>query len=395
MDLDSEHPPFLAQVRAELAGLTEAGHLRRRPLIEGPDRRAIIVLADGRRRKMVNWASNDYLGSAWNLKNRNAATRAMRTYGAGSGAARLLAGGLRCHRRLEERLAHWLGSEEVLVTSTGYQANLAALGALAGPGDWVVLDRLCHASLYDGALLSGARRLRFAHNDPADLDRVLARASGVRRVLVAVESVYSMDGDEAPLHELAEVCRRRGAVLLVDEAHALGVYGPGGRGGCAAAGITPDLLVGTCSKSLGAQGGFLAGHREVIELVVNRGRAFIYTTAPCPAAMGAAIASLDRLWAEPDLGQALLARAQSLRQALQAAGWNTGTGRGPIIPILVGDAAAAVDLATSLAANGHHAPAIRPPTVPPGSSRLRLTVTLAHKMVDLRRLAAAMERLRR
>jgi 8-amino-7-oxononanoate synthase len=378
-------------LRTELEALSEAGRLRQRPVIDSPDDRVIVLCDQGRRRKLHNWASNDYLGAANRLRVKNAAARALRSYGAGAGAARLLAGGLRCHRRLEERLAHWLGCEEVLVTTTGFQANLAVLFSLAsGAEDVVILDRLCHASTYDGARLATASMARFQHNDVADLEKQLVRTTGAHRRVVCVESVYSMDGDEAPLAAIQALCRRHGALLVVDEAHAIGVVGPGGRGLCAELGVVPDVRIGTCSKSLGSQGGFIAGDREVVELVVNRGRSFIFSTAPVPAAMGAAVATLDVLRDEPDLPARLVAEAGEVRAALQAQGWSVPEGRSPIIPVIIGDEQPALALAGALRAAGHYAPAIRPPTVQAGSCRLRLTVTLAHTRADRRRLIKAM-----
>jgi 8-amino-7-oxononanoate synthase len=199
-----------------------------------------------------------------------------------------------------------------------------------------------------------------------------------------------MDGDEAPLVGIQELCRKHGALLVVDEAHAIGVLGPQGRGLCAELGVVPDLLVGTCSKSLGSQGGFIAGDREVVELVVNRGRSFIFSTAPVPAAMGAAVATLDLLRRESDLPAQLVAQAGEVRAALREQGWNVPLGRSAIIPVLIGDEQPALDLAARLRMAGHYAPAIRPPTVPAGGCRLRLTVTLAHTASDRRRLVKAM-----
>jgi len=390
-----EPPPSHADMRQdianELADLKVAGRLRSRPVIDSSDDRVIILCTDGQRRKLHNWASNDYLGAANRLTVKNAAARALRTYGAGAGAARLLSGGLRCHRRLEERLAHWLGCEDALVTSSGFQANLATLVSLAsGAEDVVILDRLCHASTYDGARLATGTLLRFTHNDLADLEKQLQRTSGAKRRVVCVESVYSMDGDEAPLVGIQELCRTHGAMLVVDEAHAIGVLGPEGRGLCAELGVVPDLLVGTCSKSLGSQGGFLAGDRDLIELVVNRGRSFIFSTAPVPAAMGAAVATLDLLRKQPGLPAELVGHAAAVRTALQAQGWNVPAGRSAIIPLVVGDEQATLALSSRLRAAGHFAPAIRPPTVPPGSCRLRLTVTLSHTASDRRRLVKAL-----
>lgn len=378
-------------ITSELTELTAQGRLRQRPVIDSPNGRVVIVRQASGRRKLHNWASNDYLGAANRLRVKNAAARALRSFGAGAGAARLLAGGLRCHRRLEERLALWLGCEETLVTTTGYQANLAVLVSLAsGAEDVIILDRLCHASTYDGAHLAAGTMLRFQHNDLADLDKQLRRTSGAHRRLVCVESIYSMDGDEAPLAGIEALCHQHGALLVVDEAHAIGVVGPGGRGGCAERKIHADVRIGTCSKSLGSQGGFIAGDRDLVELVVNRGRSFIFSTAPVPSAMGAAAESLDLLREEPDLPGQLLAEAAEVRSALQAQGWNVPSGRSPIIPVIVGSEQPTLALSAVLLAQGHFAPAIRPPTVPPGGCRLRLTVTLAHKPSDRRRLIKAL-----
>jgi len=389
------HGEVRAQLAAELDALRAESRLRVRPVIDSPDDRVVVLHADGARRKLVNWASNDYLGAANRLTVKNAATRALRTYGAGAGAARLLAGGLRCHRRLEERLARWLGCEEALLTSSGYQANLATLVALvAAPEDAIIVDRACHASTYDGAKLASVPLLRFAHNDVADLARQLDRSEGARRRVVCVESVYSMDGDEAPLVAIQALCHARGALLVVDEAHAIGVLGPGGRGLCAELGVVPDLRVGTCSKSLGAQGGFVCGDRDLVELIVNRGRAFIFSTALAPSSAGAAVAVLDLLRDRPQLPAELLVAAAEVRQGLRAQGWEVPEGRSPIVPVVVGDERAALDLSAALRARGHFAPAIRPPTVPAGACRLRLTATLAHKPVDRRRLLKVMAELK-
>lgn len=377
-------------IAAELAEIATEGRLRRRIAIDSRAGRSVVVHGSDGRRRLINWASNDYLGLCRHLKVRNGAARALRRYGPGSTAARLLAGGLRCHRRLEERLASWLGAEECLLTTSGYQANCAAVVALAGEVECaVILDRLCHASLYDGTRLSNGQMLRFRHNDIDDLARRLDQCEGARRRIVCVESVYSMDGDEAPLAAIHELCRRRGALLVVDEAHAIGVLGPDGRGLCAELGIVPDLRVGTCSKSLAAQGGFIVGDRDLIELAVNRGRAFIFSTAPVPAASGAAVGALDALRADPLMPARLAESAAELRRGLQAQGWSVPDGRTPIIPLIVGDEAAALALAERLRNAGHWAPAIRPPTVPPGQCRLRISVSAAHTRADRKRLLAA------
>jgi 8-amino-7-oxononanoate synthase len=382
-------------LREELASLTTAQRLRTRPVIDSTNGR-VVVLRDGHvRRKLINWASNDYLAASCRRVVQNAATRAVRQFGAGAGASRLLAGGLMLHRQLEIRLSHWLGCEDALLTTTGFQANLAVLVSLApNPEDVIILDRLCHASTYDGARLAGGTLLRFTHNDLGDLERQLLRSAGAPLRLVCVESVYSMDGDEAPLIAIQALCRAHGALLVVDEAHAIGVIGPGGRGLCAELGVAPDVRIGTCSKSLGSQGGFIAGDRELIELCVNRGRSFIFSTAPVPAAVGAAVATLNLLRTQPTLPDQLQLAAAELRGGLAAQGWQVPAGRSAIIPVTVGDEATVLALSQSLREAGHFAPAIRPPTVAAGACRLRLTVTLAHRPSDRRRLLLAMQRLR-
>lgn len=385
-------------ISGALQEIEQQGRLRKRTILDSPNGRTVIRCegdGGGPRKKLVNWASNDYLGAISLRRIRNGAARVLRSEGTGAGAARLLSGGLRCHRRLEQRLAHWLGTEDCLLTSTGYQANLAAITSLVERPDVVILDRLCHASLTDGARLSGARLERFLHNDPDDLARILANTADSRRRLVVVESVYSMDGDLAPLRAIRALCDQYNAMLLVDEAHAIGVFGPQGRGRLAVEGISADVLIGTCSKSLGAQGGFIAAQKPLIEWIVNRGRAFIFTTALAPASAGAALAVLELLSDEPNLPAQLLERAANLRQTLIAQGWNIPTGEGPIIPIIIGDESAALSLAEKLKTLGHYAPAIRPPTVPEGLCRLRLTLTLAHKACDERRLAQALLSLRK
>ena len=390
-----EPPPTWTEQRAhlrdELAAITAAGRLRRRVEIDSRGGRSVIVRENGTRRRLVNWASNDYLGLARDLHVRNGAAKALRRYGPGATAARLLSGGPRCHRRLEERLAQWLGTEECLLTTTGYQANAAALVALAGEVECaLILDRLCHASLYDGARLSNGQLLRFKHNDLADLAHRLDQCEGARRRLVVVESVYSMDGDEAPLAAIHALCRERGALLLVDEAHALGVLGPDGRGLCAELGIVPDLRTATCSKALAAQGGIIAGDRELVELVVNTGRAFIFSTAPVPAASGAAVAALNVLRDADGLCDQLAQASAEVRTALRKQGWNVPEGRTPIIPVIIGGEEETLALAAKLRQAGHWTPAIRPPTVPPGQCRLRITVTAGHTPRDRRKLVEAM-----
>jgi len=263
--------------------------------------------------------------------------------------------------------------------------------ALAGRGDHVFLDRLCHASLVDAAVLSRAELHRFRHNDPEHLAALLAAASGGRR-LVVTESVFSMDGDTAPLRELAAAAKSAGAMMLVDEAHATGVLGPGGAGLVRDLGLESCVTIsmGTLSKALGGYGGFLACSEPVRDWLVNRARAFIYSTALPPAACGSALGALNVLERTPDLGCRLLERAAGFRERLRALGFETGASVTPIIPVLLGENDRALRLAAALREQGILAPAIRPPTVPAGTARLRLSVTLAHSEEDLAAAAAAL-----
>lgn len=370
----------------EIADIEASGLRRHRPVLDAPIGRVVNVRAGNGRRALINWSSNDYLAATSRIQVKNAARAALRSWGAGAGSARLLSGGLALHRRFEQRMAHFLGTEDVLLCSTGYQANIAALVALASDSeDTIIVDRLCHASIYDGTRLANGRMLRCAHNDLADLEKKLRLCDVSRRVLVCIESVYSMDGDEAPIVEIAALCEKYNALLYVDEAHAFGIYG-NGRGLCAEHKIIPDILSATCSKSLGAQGGFIAASQNIIDLCVNRGRSFIFSTAPVPAAVGAALGMLDVIQKEKNIAAELFTRSQAMRQAITEQGWQTIPGRSPIIPIIVGNEKSALELSEQLRNAGHYAPAIRPPTVAPGQCRIRLSLTLAHKPSDMNRL---------
>jgi 8-amino-7-oxononanoate synthase len=300
--------------------------------------------------------------------------------GVGAGASRLVSGSRPVHAQLEQALANWITRERILLFPSGFQANLAAVSALADRHSLVLADRLIHHSLLVGVRASGARLQRFAHNNLADLEARLleARRSAPRqRLLVLSESLFSMEGTSPPVPALAELCARHGAALLLDEAHALGVLGPGGRG--LGHGVGEIALVcGTFGKAFGSGGAFLAGDALVMEWVLQSSGAFRYTTALAPPLAAAALASLQQLQALAEAGQspstALLARAERWRNALAAAGWPRPAGVGPVLPLLVGDDQRSLDLQQQLEAAGLLAVAIRPPTVPPGTARLRLVL---------------------
>lgn len=358
----------------ELSALRASGLLRTRrdPLVEpGP-----WVTRGGRR--LLNLCSNDYLSLA---VRRVEAT-------AGSGASRLIVGDLVEHRALERALASWLGTEDAIVFSSGYAANVGTVAALAGPGTVVVSDALNHASLIDGCRLSRARIVVVPHLDVAAVDDAL-RTAPERRRLVVTDGYFSMDGTVAPVAELAEVCRKRGAGLYVDEAHALGVFGPEGRGVSAEAGVVPDVLMGTLGKAFGSSGAFVAGPVALTSMLWNAARSFVFSTGVAPAAAVAALAALPEVRAGVRTRQ-LAANVERLR-----AGVSRETllpSRGPILPFLLGSPERAVGAMERLLEEGIFAQAIRPPTVPRGTSRLRVTVQAGHEAEELDRAAQALTR---
>lgn len=342
-------------------------------------------------REVLNFSSNDYLGLAADPRLADAAREAAGRWGTGSGASRLVSGSLGIHDALEEAAARFKGEEAALLFPAGFMANLGVLQALAGRGDTVWIDRAVHASIVDAARLTGASLRVWPHRDLDFLGRRLGRPSAGRAVVVT-DSYFSMDGDTADLAALRGLTRARGALLVVDEAHANGVFGPEGRGLTAAQGIAglADAVVGTFSKAFGSQGGFAAGRRDVIDVVTNRARAFIYTTAPAPPTCAAALAALGICESDARLRRALEANVRFLRERLEAAGFDLMGSVGPIIPILAGGTERALRLSERLLEKGFLAPAIRPPTVPKGTDRLRVTVTAGHAEEDIARFVEAL-----
>lgn len=331
------------------------------------------------------FSSNDYLNLSCSEALITAAQQTLAAWGTGATASRLMAGHLPPHASLETALAGFLDTEAALVFPSGYQANIGLITALAGREAWLFSDALNHASLIDGARLSRARVSVYPHADAGALEAQLRAApAGVRKIIVT-ESVFSMDGDCAPVEALAELARANGAWLVVDEAHALGVYGAG-RGLCAARGAKPDVVLGTLSKALASQGGFVACSAVVRDLLVNRARTFIFSTGLAPASAAAAEAALTLLASTPGLGATLLRNAAAFRDALRAHGIHT-PGESQIVPIVLGSEAAALRAADHCRARGLSVHAIRPPTVPEGACRLRLSVTLAHPPGELARAA--------
>jgi 8-amino-7-oxononanoate synthase len=374
------------EIEETLARASAADLLRRPVVLDGPVGPRVTI--DGR--EVVCLCSNDYLSLANDPAVKSAAVEAIGRWGVGAGASRLVSGTSILHRELEEQLAAFKGTAAAIVTSTGWMANHAAIHALAGDGDLVLCDKLDHASIIDATLACGARLRTYGHCDVSRLEQLLARhRSQHRRCLIVTDSLFSMDGDIAPLREIIELKRRYDAMLLIDEAHATGVLGASGRGAAEMAGVEDaiDATVGTLSKAIGALGGFIAGPEALIQTIVNSGRAFIYTTALPPMLCAAAMAALEIIKTQPQRRRRLLEMADMLRGRLTSAGLDCGESRSQIIPVMIGSASEAVAVSRKLLEVGFLVPAIRPPTVPKGSSRLRVSLCATHEQADLERFA--------
>jgi 8-amino-7-oxononanoate synthase len=368
-------------------------HLREITSAQGPE-----IEIGGRR--LVNFSSNDYLGLANDPRLRESAIGAIKEFGVGAGASRLISGTQSAHVRLEHVLAKWKETEAALCFSSGYAAALGTISALVTKNDVIVLDKLCHASLIDGAKLSGAILRVFPHNHLGKLQSHLEwarRQHQARRILILTESVFSMDGDRVPLREVVELKKRFDALLMLDEAHAVGVIGPNGRGLAAEENLSDDVDVqmGTLSKALGASSGYICGSSGLIEWLINRARAFIFSTAPPPAIAAAASAAIDFLASPEGEERRLLLwkRINLMRELLPVKGMNKkgGAASSAIFPWIIGDEQAALNLASALQSEGFLVPAIRYPTVAKGSARLRVTVSASHEEDHIRALCHAIK----
>ncbi len=344
------------------------------------------VMLEGR--QVLNLCSNNYLGLSSHPRVKEAAAEAIREWGCGSGASRLICGNLSLHETLESRLAAFKGAEAALLYSSGYTANGGIISALVGPEDFVFSDELNHASIIDGCRLSRANVMVFPHLDLEALEEKLRRALASRPAatrLIVVDGVFSMDGDLAPLPELVNLAERYECLLMVDEAHATGVLGPGGRGVAAHFGMEKriPILMGTLSKALGCFGGFMAGSRDLVSFLVNTSRSLIYTTALPPAVVATAMAALEVVQAEPSLPIKVLENACYLRSRLNQLGYNTLNSQTQIIPVVIGDASQTLEVSRLLLDEGVFATPIRPPTVAEGTCRIRATVMATHTRKDL------------
>jgi 8-amino-7-oxononanoate synthase len=379
---------LLQRLAVQTSERSRAGLLRRARTIdhaEGP------WLETGDHR-LLAFCSNDYLGLARHPQLIAAFKRVAEDEGVGSTAAHLVCGHRREHAELEEALADWTGRERALLFSTGYMANLGVMQALLGRGDLCVQDKLNHACLLDGAMLAGATLRRYPHGDAAAAARQLAGEPGAA-ALLATDGVFSMDGDRAPLRELAALCRREGATLMVDDAHALGVLGPAGAGSVAAANLGAGevpVLMATLGKALGAHGAFVAGSAALIEGLTQFARTYVYTTAMPPALAAAALAAVRLARTQDWRREKLAALITRFRAGAGQLGLPLAESCTPIQPLLLGDAAAALAAAQALEAHGLLVTAIRPPTVPAGQARLRITLSAAHEEEHVDRLLEAL-----
>ena len=388
--MKTTHTDPLEWIDDELALLAERGLRRTLSTHLGPQQVQIRVAG----RDLVNFGSNDYLGLAADSRLSLAAARAAETEGWGAGASPLITGRAAAHRQLEERLAEFEGTEAALVFSSGYAANVGTIAALAARGDAIYSDDKNHASMIDGARLSRADVHVFPHRDARALEEKLRGGGDYRRRLIVTESVFSMDGDLAPLAELADLAERYDCMLLVDEAHATGVFGRQGRGLSEELGVEDRVAVriGTLSKALGSAGGFVCGSAALVEWLVNRARTYVFSTALPPAVCAASMAALEIMCQEPGRRIELRQRAADLRETLRLQGWNLANSESQIIPLVVGEVNAAMHLAASLLEQGILAPAIRPPSVPAGESLVRISLSHAHTSEMVERLVAALLR---
>ncbi len=379
----------MTDIATQLAQLHDRGLYRRTRLISGPQ--GPRVMLDGT--PVLLLCSNNYLGFADHPRVREAAADAAMRWGVGAGASRLVSGTMTIHERLERRLAEFEGTESCLLFGSGYLANLGVLSILGGAGQTIFSDALNHASIIDGCRLARADTFVYDHCDLDHLEWGL-REHGRDGDVIVTDSIFSMDGDVAPLAGIVELARRRGARVVVDEAHATGALGPGGRGAIAEAGLDQqvDVLVGTLSKALGSYGGYVCARREIVELLLNSARALIFSTAPPPPATAGALAALELLEEQPRRVDRLAANAALLRDELDREGFQTAGTTTQIIPLVVGDPATAMSLCEVAIERGVFAQAIRPPTVPAGTSRLRLTVMASHTRGELRQAAQVLGR---
>ncbi|MCC6758906.1 MAG: 8-amino-7-oxononanoate synthase [Candidatus Omnitrophica bacterium] len=378
-------------LKETLAELSERGLKRKMRTIEGSQSREITL--DGR--KVLNFCSNNYLGLADDPRLGAAAAASITAEGFGSGASRLVCGNLSSHSRLEEKIAEFKGTERALLFSTGYMANLGIISSLYNRGDMIFSDKLNHASILDGILLSGAEYKRYAHVDMESLEAMLKAAPPLVKKLIITDSVFSMDGDIAPLPAIVALAKKYNASVMVDEAHGLGVLGKNGKGAVEHFGLEGqvDIQMGTFSKAAGSFGAYCCGSNQLIDLLINKARSFIYTTGLPPSVAAASIQGLEIIAQEPQRRTKLWKNTEFLLKALKDMGFDTLNTQTSIIPILVKDAPLSVRFSERLLEDGIFVSAIRPPTVPANTARLRVTVMATHTEQDLNKLLSSMKKI--
>jgi 8-amino-7-oxononanoate synthase len=379
----------VTEIHERLQELKELGLYRRMRMISGPQGPRVVL--DGK--PVLLLCSNNYLGLADHPRVREAAADAAMRWGVGAGASRLVSGTMTVHRRLEERLADFKRTQAALLFGSGYLANIGVITSLAGTGEVVFSDELNHASIIDGCRLARAETFVYRHADVEHLAWGMRQAEG-RGSLIVTDSVFSMDGDVAPLAEIVELAHRHGVRVAVDEAHGTGCLGPGGRGAVAEAGVEDevDVVVGTLSKALGAYGAFVACEQPMAQLLVNSARPFIFSSAPPPPAVAGALAALELLAEQPQRVEKLQVNGDALRDELAREGFEVAGSTTQIVPLVIGDAKQAMRICELAIERGVFAQAIRPPTVPEGTSRLRLAVMASHTKAELREAAQVLGR---
>jgi 8-amino-7-oxononanoate synthase len=379
---------FGQSVRDELAALESAGLLRKLAVVtseQGP-----TIVRDGHR--VLSMSSNDYLGLASHSRLRAAVAEGAKRFGVGAGASRLISGTMEAHVRAEEALAEFCESESALLFGSGYAANLGVLQGLFGEDDLIVSDALNHASIIDGCRLSRAQVRVFPHRNVDAAQQILEEnRPRARRALIATDAVFSMDGDRAPVRSLRLLADEFDCALMVDEAHSLGVLGPSGRGLCAEQGIVPEILVGTLGKAFGLAGAFVAATKPTVDLLVNRARSLVFSTAPPAPIAHATVDAVDLVRSAVERRLHLLDIADELRDGLRALQLEVPDGDTPIIPVLVGDVERTMALSSALLDHGVFVRGVRPPTVPAGTSRLRVVPVATHTIDEVRRCIAAFE----
>lgn len=377
----------------ELAEIKEAGLYRQLRTVDVVDESG-YALVNGK--KMLMLASNNYLGLAHDERLIGASVRATRKFGAGSTGSRLTTGNTTVHEQLEEQIARFKQTEAAIVCNTGYMANVAALTTVVGKEDVIFSDEMNHASIIDGCRLSRAQTIVYNHCDLHDLEEKLKAVSSYRRRLIVTDGVFSMDGNIAPLPGIVALARRYDALVMVDDAHATGVLGYCGRGTAEYFGLTGsiDIQMGTLSKAIGAEGGYIAGSRVLIDYLVNRARPFIFSTALPPGVIASALQAIKIIQQEQERRQHLLQMSRKLYAGLAALGYEVWGGDTPILAVVCKEASKAVSLSKALYEHGIFAPAIRPPTVPIGTSRIRLTVMASHQKQDIERVIEAFRMIR-